>query len=164
MTHPENGPWLTPGLVTRLIELHGLPDLLPYGKIAELLSAEFGISLTRFSVVGKIFRLKLPRRNYPPGFPYIKRPPQPAKETIIMPIEPMPELAPVESPPLPSIDIYCRSIGQEAIAALEPHHCRWPSGEWPNLTFCCRQKYDGESYCKAHCKEAYHGGWIEKND
>ena len=35
------------------------------------------------------------------------------------------------------------------LADLEPHQCRWPSGEGP-YTFCGKVQTDGSSYCEGH--------------
>ena len=159
MSHPEHGPWLTPGLVARLCELYEAPELLTYGDIATQLSAEFNLSLTRFSIVGKIFRLKLPSRNVPAGRRTIAdtRQQQPAEESITMTTEPSPEMIPEpDEPKSRSYTGYQRSIGQTSIDNLKSHHCKWPFGTWPDTTFCGKHRHDSAPYCKAHCKEAYH--------
>jgi GcrA cell cycle regulator len=40
-----------------------------------------------------------------------------------------------------------------ALVDLEPHHCRWPIGGWPDATpvrFCGQPRWEGSSYCGAH--------------
>lgn len=40
-------------------------------------------------------------------------------------------------------------------AQLEPHHCRWPFGESPNMFFCAADRFEDLPYCLQHCSIAY---------
>lgn len=31
-----------------------------------------------------------------------------------------------------------------------PHHCVWPSGDIPHMTFCGQRALDGKPYCHTH--------------
>jgi hypothetical protein len=67
------GPWKNADLTERLIALRKAPDKHSFGKIAQLLSQEFNLDITRNAVLGRARRLRLPRVPVKPHRPY--RPP-----------------------------------------------------------------------------------------
>jgi GcrA cell cycle regulator len=110
-----------------------------------------GRELTRCAVIGRVHRLKLPRRKQPPlqHKPYRRvngkpprRPqpppsPPPLRPSVLRPA------APVPSPP-PAPDMRKLPLLQ-----LEPHHCRFPEGDGPFL-FCGADTHEGKVYCDFH--------------
>ena len=65
---PTNpGPWLIPGLSSRMIDLHALAGekALTMGEIAQKLSFEFEVEITRNAVIGRCRRLGLAARPSP---------------------------------------------------------------------------------------------------
>ena len=69
MPHPNalRGPWLTPGITERLIELHALDGMetMSMGEISAKLSFEFDALISRNAVIGRCQRLCL--RSRPTG-------------------------------------------------------------------------------------------------
>jgi hypothetical protein len=66
------GPWKNADLTERLIALRKAPDKHSFGKIAQLLSQEFNLDITRNAVLGRARRLGLPRvpvKPHRPGTP-----------------------------------------------------------------------------------------------
>ena len=63
------GPWQNADLNERLIELRKAPDKYSFGKIAQLLSQEFNLDITRNAVLGRARRLGLPRVPVKPHRP-----------------------------------------------------------------------------------------------
>ena len=56
---------LTPGMTQRLQELYAAPEHYSASGIAEVLSREFHLRITRNSVIGKTHRLRMPVRIKP---------------------------------------------------------------------------------------------------
>ena len=45
--------------------------------------------------------------------------------------------------------------GKVTFFDLEPHHCRWPYGDSPDVMFCGNPKEPGCPYCRNHMLQAY---------
>jgi hypothetical protein len=130
-------------LVERLVTLYNVDDpRLSYAGISKILIAEYpGLRLGRDAVIGKIFRLKLPVRPRPP-----KAPPYQRKPRKLLP--PLPNAPPTYIPrPQPP--------GKVTFEELGFCHCKWPSGERPNVTYCGRPRCEGRPYCPRHIRESY---------
>ena len=63
------GPWKNPDLTERLIELRKASEKHSFGKIAQLLSQEFNLDISRNAVLGRARRLGLPRFPVKPHRP-----------------------------------------------------------------------------------------------
>lgn len=61
-------------------------------------------------------------------------------------------MVPLPAAPLPPPQV--DDVARVALIDLEPHHCRWPSGE-PVAGFCGERKVEGHSYCPGHLFRAY---------
>lgn len=45
----------------------------------------------------------------------------------------------------------------DAVLNLEPHHCRFPSGEGDKISFCGAKREIGLPYCAAHARKCFTG-------
>jgi hypothetical protein len=138
----QNGPWIKPGIEDRLIELHG--ESHSFREIAEMLSKEFGVELTKNAIAGRCHRLCLKLRVKPRAVGATlkaKRKSRERKEIVIMPIPPESEPEPVH---LEGVDLL----------DLQFDDCRWPYGVFPNYRYCGQPQHH-RSYCKTHFKLSY---------
>jgi len=141
----ERGPWeSTPGLNERLTELHALTgDLyLSATGIAEALSREFNVTLTRNAVIGRSHRMRLPVRGGPPGR---KRKQTEAKPKMV-------KIRPRVDAPIPPPEAK-RAAGALTIQQLGYGDCRWilePIEAFPPYTYCGAETAEGRSYCPEH--------------
>ncbi len=96
------------------------------------------LGVTKNSVVGKVHRLGLKKRQ------------SPIRHSTA---QPRPKVAKVQAPkkrqPAPA-----ESVSMEE---LRPSMCCWPEGEpgTPELHFCGRQVMEDKPYCEEHCARAY---------
>ena len=135
--------WSLPGITQRLIELHALggADHLTMGQIAEKLSAEFKVELTKNSVIGRSHRLKLELRD---NVPFVRRKATPMPKRKYHRVD----------APIPPVVAAPRHEGLITIYQLRDGvDCKWPIGD-PAL-FCGKQQLDGRPYCIEHVRVAY---------
>ena len=143
-THPnaDRGPWLTPGIIDRLTEIHA--EELPYRDVARILSREYNVRITRNAIIGKSYRLNLPHRY---------------KRRIV-----------IRKPRKPRKRVRVKS-GAVVVArpVTEPHNgvpllelrdgiCRFPLGpveQRPPYLYCGDATELGYSYCGEHYARAY---------
>lgn len=130
-----NIPW-PKEIEERAIELRN--DSQTSSEIAEILSREFGIKVTRNAVIGKLARRRyslLGKRG---------RTPKPRSQSL-MPIEPPP---PSQHEPPPG--------GLPLTEALS-FHCRFPVGgtSFDEFRFCGGGAIPGSPYCLAHHRICY---------
>ena len=137
-TNQGPSPW-TEELTIKLAEEWAVGKSL--ALIASELNRDFGTIFTPNAIIGKIYRLGLPRRITKFGLrgPLRGRPRYEAEQIAV---------------------IEDNSIPQEqrkTLVELEPHDCRWPIGEPRSdlFFFCGGAALDGHSYCAAHCRRAY---------
>ena len=142
-----NQVWSVP-MMTRLKQLWQAGDS---AKVcAETLNVEFGTSISRNSVIGKINRIGSARDcgAKPGGF----RAPRQPKRKEMVPM-PQPILHPVEavfvSPPR-KVDM--PTGAGAAVLALRFGQCRWPIGDarHDDFHFCDDKAVVGRSYCAHH--------------
>ena len=138
--NPADSLWATPGIVDRLIELHGRSGLatLSMREISEKLASEFKIELTRNAVIGKARRMGLgdhPEKAKPKAKPQIRR----------RYVRPRPAIEPV--PPAPAVSDQPLTIYQ-----LRDGDCRWPLGpiEMRTIFFCGKACEIDRSWCPEH--------------
>jgi len=117
---------------------------LTYREVTEQLNAKFGTTFSRNAVIGRAKRIGIASPAKPPP----KNPPRPKRDPS------MPRYARRADPsptPRAAIEMRCAEIEplHLTLLDLEPHHCRWPYSESPNITFCGHSKMIG-SYCLAH--------------
>ena len=79
----DRGPWLTPGIIDRLTEIHA--EELPYRDVARILSREYNVRITRNAIIGKSYRLNLPHR-YKRRL-VIRKPRKPRKRVRVKPAD-----------------------------------------------------------------------------
>jgi len=156
MPHPnaERGPWLTPGITERLIELHALTGMatMSMGEIAAKLTFEYDALITRNAVIGRCQRLCLPSR---PQGQRIIRPPKPRKRSprrrnrFEEPIAPQMEPQKLTWCPLTIYD-------------LRDGVCKWvlePVDSYPPYTYCGRPA-PHTSWCPHHEHVVYPRGRV----
>jgi len=127
------------------------------GQIAQALGG-----LTRSAVMGKVYRLKLPKRVSPGA--HVPKPKK-VKGHVRKPIHPtMAMLGFDDAVGLPAafLDIgvdVTHLVGSVKITELAHHSCRFPLGDpqSPDFAFCGKERVPGRPYCEAHCHRAYVG-------
>ena len=136
--------WDTPGLIARLIELHGYKDLT-MTMISEKLSFEFEQEVGRNAVIGRVHRLKLEKRPSPP-------PPGRKPKLRIRPMIVDAPIAPEPEPKLPEPNVL-------TIYQLKDGVCHWPLGDVddrPPFFYCGKPAVrEGASYCQVHHEKAH---------
>jgi hypothetical protein len=139
--------WSLPGINERLIELHALSgaDYMTTSEIAQKLSAEFKVEITKNSVIGRSHRLGLELRD---NVPFERR-----KAT------PMPKRShtKVDAPIAAVLEPRCEDAGI-SIYQLREGDCHWPLGEVedrPPFTYCGAPAEIGRSYCWDHFNRAH---------
>lgn len=132
-----------------------------YSLIAEMMSAEFNLHLTKNSCIGKGRRLRVPLRLAPRKRACRKRNAQ-SGVRLRKPLpsvrrsQPNPRKRKLKASPLRLRKRQAQLPRQRdlTLLALLPTSCRWPSGDPPNITFCGDRKVDGSAYCLKHARIA----------
>lgn len=123
------------------------------------ISQRFGHGLSRCAVLGKVHRLKLPKRNGPDNESHRingriearrKRKPTPRDQLGIGKAAHIAPLAAKRADPLPMPPPDPLSACSVKFEALEAHHCRFPTGEGRDRTFCGCNTIPGTSWCAHH--------------
>ena len=140
----DSGPWLTrPELTERLIVLRPHHSAR---QIAAILSAEFGVQISRNQVIGKAIRLKLPSRPLPK--PQYR--PRPSRARVAV-LPPMPAPPP---PPTIAVDRRRLRVATLPIIRQDASLCRWLYDDYPYV--CCSEpKCEGSSYCIWHDRKVH---------
>lgn len=154
-------PWANKTLIERLkVHVH---EGLSSGVIAQRLSAEFQIPMTRNQVIGKISRLGLwnQARTLGSTATRVKRglalaPDAPVRSsstktgTRVKPLDVEPE------PFLIRTDIPV-PIARKTLVELERGDCKFPVGDprTPDFGFCAQPRVPGKTYCIDCCQRAY---------
>jgi hypothetical protein len=139
--------WSIPGITARLTELHALSGVeqLSMEAIAQKLSKEFDVVLTKNSVIGRSHRLKLELRDH---VPFVRKKVERKKMTPRR----------VDAPIPPPIEPRCEDAGL-TIYQLGYGDCRWIREgveAYPPYTYCGKPAVtEGASYCRAHYGRAY---------
>jgi GcrA cell cycle regulator len=139
------------GLTDRLVTLHTAKQHSTR-ELANALSEEFHVAISRNAVIGKLRRMGL---TQDPKLK-TKRPPkkrkaktQPAPKVNL----PSPKRSGIVSPPSfpkpPPGPVLGLSI---ALHELKRSMCRYPSGHAPPYSFCGLKIEPGCAYCPAHCR------------
>ena len=129
----------TPQLDVRFRELLQVDPKLTYTMIAQRLSMEFGVPLTKNSCIGHGRRTGVPPRQPPRSYAgrkvrTLKLKPYTPKIRLSARFKPKPR-PPVERVPLEQ---------------LETNDCRWPFGDRPPFLFCGDTTVGLASYCPKH--------------
>jgi hypothetical protein len=146
VSNPADSIWLDPRLNLRLRELHRLKgdDELNMGEIADRLSSEFKVVVTRNAVIGRCHRLDLPRRVTPLS-------PRARKQKVEKPM--IIRKIRVDAPIVPEMPVADPAAGL-TILQLSPDSCRWPLGDLmqtrPPYLFCGKVIRVGTPYCPVH--------------
>lgn len=104
--------------------------------------------ITKNAVIGKLGRLGIQGKRGPKPAP---KPATVAKQRKAR--FQMPPTAP--QPPVEHVMERCAAGLEITFMQLQPHHCRYPSGEGRDILFCGRTALDGFAYCPAHCRICY---------
>ena len=146
MTQAHLGPWIIPGLTQRLIELHATN--ISMRDVADKLSFDYEVEITRNAVIGRCRRLGLPSRpSGKPSLPQEKTYRIRKRVSIDAPIAPMAPISPVGQDDAP-LTIY----------QLRDGDCHWPLGETfakPPFMYCGQATEEGFAYCPDHHKRAH---------
>jgi hypothetical protein len=142
MTPTNPGPWLIPGLSSRMVELHAQKGAkeLTMGEIASHLEHEFNVEITRNAVIGRCRRLGLPARPSP--LPPVKTARVKAARVRI------------DAPIVPREALVKEQGNSLTIYQLDNDTCKFVLGaveDYPPYLFCGQPtKREGVSYCAAH--------------
>jgi hypothetical protein len=126
----------TPMLDARFRELLHIDPKLTYTAIAQRLSVEFGVRITKNSCIGHGRRTGVPKRQPPRSYAgRLGRRLKPRPRSV-------PKLKPTpRAKPRPA---------KLRIWQLEPNECRWPIDSVSPFFFCAAPRASGSSYCPAH--------------
>jgi GcrA cell cycle regulator len=159
-----------------------LADRATFDQACAEINRRFGTSYTRCAVAGRAKRLGLKSRNpamrprgAPPSLAELARHADRRKPMA----EPRSLSAAAPARPIPQFhrdnlsDLRCAEVEPLCIAVvdLEPHHCRWPVGGWPDdtpITHCGHPRVEESSYCWEHhalahgpgTREEQHARWL----
>lgn len=117
--------------------------------IAAILTAEYGVPVTRNAVIGQTHRMGLAT-------------PLARAKNVRRPREHVPKPYPVNVAPVPQpieIDPLTRDGNRVTMLTLEANDCRWPHGHpgERNFHFCAQRKEPTSSYCAPHERLAWAG-------
>ena len=130
----------------RFAKLHRQTPELSFTTIASMMSAEFGIELTRNACIGKARRLGLATRDNIPRAIIEKRRVKRMKTRVDAPVPPVEAERTFEGPE--GLDIY----------QLRDGDCHWPLGKMsdlPPFRYCGGPAVLGRPYCSKHARRAY---------
>lgn len=140
-------PLWNPTHTERLKKYHS--DGCSASVIATRLNTEFGASYSRNAIIGRMYRLGLPkRRSRTFAAPKVPRAPR-----IIW--HRPPKAQPVVVPQIKDLEIPLEQ--RRTLFELAPNTCRWPVGEAtsPDFFFCGAEVQEDKPYCIGHCARAY---------
>ena len=129
----------TQSIVNRFLQLFADPSEYRYGEIAEKLSAEFGVTITKNAAIGIGKRLDVPQRKKPGA----------ARKPEIRPEHRHLVVPPVAPKPWPRPRILA---GRLRIDQLSHDTCRWPFGDRSPFLFCGAITVESKPYCVEHMK------------
>jgi len=131
----------------RFAALHRDKADYSFEEMAKILSAEFGIELTRNATIGKARRLNLPMRDN------VKMPRKQTKQGVrMLKVKATRVDAPIPPEPDPAPE------GGLTIYQLRDGVCHWPGGamlDYPPFLYCGEAAPLGTPYCAAHRGKAY---------
>ena len=140
-------------LVRRLTALHR-GGLRSFAEIAEILSREFGLKLTKNACIGKGRRLGLeqrPRGTTKPG-------PKPRAKPKRRPPEPPAEVVPVVLPAWQVETPILTGCNRITIYQLQRGVCHYPFGEKPPYAYCGNTTSRQSPWCPHHLRVVYPRG------
>lgn len=146
--------WDNKKIVERLVAC--LDDWTSGQGVADKLSGEFGVKLTRNAIIGKIHRMGLahrlpvetkakPKRR---GKPFRFERKHKDKIYSSTPVKPEPVIPRSDLPP---------TVATRTFATLGPDDCKWPVGHPrnPGFGFCGQPRVFMRPYCEVCCQRAY---------
>ena len=142
--------WTEP-LVARFKALLEQFPRLSYSQIADQLTTEFNIPLTKNSCIGYGRRIGVPKRQPPAqgtrgSWLFAQPPHKPSR----------PRRPRVPKQRLPKfIRQPTRTFDKLQIWQLERGECRWPVGDHSPILFCGRPQMENCSYCLPHARLSY---------
>ena len=137
----------------RMAQLRALHrnDKLSFDTIAEILSEDFGVTLTKNACVGKARRMGLPERTSKRKRKVFRGDKRRRHVTLVAstpaPIEP--EVVPCVLPRWKVIDAPPAPGGHITLFQLDGNTCRWPHGDRTPYLFCGAPTA-GKTYCAYH--------------
>lgn len=161
-THREQFTW-----TDAHVEL--LTILWSEGKSGHECATIIGCGLTRNAVIGKVHRLKLPKRlsQSPYANEHVRHIPKPRQPRVRKPkalkfgvVRKMPEFEP---DPVPAIGAWEPLPGTVPVPLIDlsGDACRWPIGE-PLVGFCGCRAMEGRPYCAAHYARSIGKGTVSE--
>jgi len=131
----------------RFAALHRDKADYSFEEMAKIMSAEFGIELTRNATIGKARRLNLPMRDN------VKMPRKQTKQGVrMLKVKATRVDAPIPPEPDPAPE------GGLTIYQLRDGVCHWPGGamlDYPPFLYCGEAAPFGTPYCATHRQKAY---------
>src|SRR5262245_3449751 len=131
-------------LKNRFLQLFADPAEHRYKKLAETLTAEFGVPISKNMAIGIGKRLNVPTRKKRSGG-YLPRKPEIRLEHRAAQIK-----QPRPPGPLPKASFAGK--GTLAIEELTFTSCRWPFGDKTPYLYCGATSVEGRPYCVDHMK------------
>ena len=148
----DNSPWAIAGIDARLRELHG-DKLLSMREIADRISFEFEVGISRNAIIGRARRIGLPKRpagtSRSPTIAPKRKPPVRVDAPIAPTIEPVAEPGLAVAMPLPpGLTIY----------QLREGVCKFPLGgayDRPPYFYCGKATKFDRSWCHEHFRRVH---------
>jgi GcrA cell cycle regulator len=139
--------------------LLGAPERWSAEAVSSIISKQFGLRISRNSVIGKAARLGIPLNNNISGRKP-KSEPKPKRKPKATPAQRRglgvaPTMSKTQQPQAPA-KIRCDPLkaGTFHVIELEEGMCRYPSGD-SEITFCGLNQVEAMPYCGPHCQIAF---------
>jgi hypothetical protein len=142
---PNASPWAIAGIDARLRELHG-DKLLSMREIADRISFEFEVGISRNAVIGRARRIGLPKR--PSGAPRSPTIAPKRKPPVRIDAPIAPAIEPVAEPLPPGLTIY----------QLREGVCKFPlpqAEDHPPYFYCGKATKIDRSWCDEHFRRVH---------
>ena len=110
--------------------------VLSYSEIADLLSVEFSLRITKNACIGRGRRIGIPPRRAEPNGADVGYEVDKTKRRPVPRARPKPRYERLE------------------IFDLKGDSCRWPFGDRPPFLYCGRKVVNGHPYCEEHWRKA----------
>jgi hypothetical protein len=151
MARRDDTQW-TDALIKRFIVLHR-SDKYSFSIMAQMLSTEFRVKLSKNALIGKGRRLGLKARAQ--GEDHRMRKPQKPRASIVRELPPVPEVVPVVLPAW-KVEVPLQPTGKLTIYDLDATTCHFPYGnDGPPYAYCGARTIRNSSWCEEHMRRVY---------
>jgi GcrA cell cycle regulator len=135
------------------------PERWSAEAVSSIISKQFGLRISRNSVIGKAARLGIPLNKNTSG-PKPKAEPKPKRKPKATPAQRRglgvaPTMSKPQQPAPAKIRCDPLKAGMFHVTELEEGMCKWPTGEGAEITFCGLNQVEGMPYCGPHCRLAF---------